>query len=146
MNSRSDAWLAVTSAHIPHYGHIAVIVGTLYPEDHRVSVRGDRSRMVRRAPTARSFKATHMRCLTSTAAPISSTQHEICSSAKGIAASAAVGYMYTSPPCRPMPSATLAEAITTTPIRSPSCADAGRTQVREKALEFAGLLGLLDYG
>jgi hypothetical protein len=96
MNSRSDAWLAVTSAHIPHYGHIAVIVGTLYPEDHRVSVRGDRSRMVRRVPTARSFKATHMRCLTSTAAPISSTQHEICSSAKGIAASAAVGYVYKS--------------------------------------------------
>jgi hypothetical protein len=49
---------------------------------------------------------------------------------------------------RSMPCATssLAEVITTTPIRSPSCADAGRKQLREKALELAVLLGCWTTG
>lgn len=29
MNSRSDAWLAVAPAHVPHYSHTAVIIGTV---------------------------------------------------------------------------------------------------------------------
>jgi hypothetical protein len=29
MNSRPDAWLAVAPAHVPHYSHTAVIIGTV---------------------------------------------------------------------------------------------------------------------
>jgi hypothetical protein len=29
MNSRSDAWLAVAPAHVPHYSHTAVIIDTV---------------------------------------------------------------------------------------------------------------------
>jgi hypothetical protein len=29
MNSRSDAWLAVAPAHVLHYSHTAVIIGTV---------------------------------------------------------------------------------------------------------------------
>jgi hypothetical protein len=29
MNSRSDAWLAVAPAYVPHHSHTAVIIGTV---------------------------------------------------------------------------------------------------------------------
>ena len=29
MSSRPDLWLAVEPAHLPHYSHIAVVVGTV---------------------------------------------------------------------------------------------------------------------